>query len=124
MGRKAEDGLIDSRYRLAETPLSDYAQRTAWNVRDSDGTVIFTLGSELSGGSKLTAEFALKHGRPCLHLAAGDKHANPAALLRQFIIDHGIRVLNVAGSRASKEPVVGEYVRRTLTEAILDHEAS
>nr|NIR98506.1 hypothetical protein [Gammaproteobacteria bacterium]NIV21191.1 hypothetical protein [Gammaproteobacteria bacterium] len=35
-GRRAEDGVIPARYPLHETPSSDYAQRTAWNVRDSD----------------------------------------------------------------------------------------
>ena len=39
-GRHAEDGVIPSRYPLQETPTADYAQRTHWNVRDSDGTVI------------------------------------------------------------------------------------
>ena len=42
-GRKAEDGPIGSRYLLKETPTSTYPQRTEWNVRDSDGTVIFSL---------------------------------------------------------------------------------
>ena len=39
-GRRAEDGIIDPRYRLTQTPLAEYAQRTAWNVRDSDGTLV------------------------------------------------------------------------------------
>ena len=56
-GRKAEDGAIGGQYLLTETPSSNYLQRTEWNVRDSDATVIFTLSSQLSGGSKRTAEF-------------------------------------------------------------------
>src|SRR5712691_1641896 len=36
-GRRAEDGALDPRYPLIETPLEDYWQRTEWNVRDSDG---------------------------------------------------------------------------------------
>jgi hypothetical protein len=39
-GRKAEDGVIDARYELMETPSDFYEERTLWNVRDSDGTVI------------------------------------------------------------------------------------
>jgi len=54
-GRQAEDGPIDGRYQLKETPTSDYAQRTEWNVRDSDATVLFSLAPELTGGSKKTA---------------------------------------------------------------------
>jgi len=40
---------------LQETPRADYLQRTEWNVRDSDGTVIFTVNATLSGGSKARA---------------------------------------------------------------------
>jgi hypothetical protein len=36
-GRKAEDGPIDAKYQLQESPSSNYPQRTEWNVRDSDG---------------------------------------------------------------------------------------
>lgn len=54
-GRKAEDGPIDNRYQLQETPRADYLQRTEWNVRDNDGTVIFTVNATLSGGSKARA---------------------------------------------------------------------
>ena len=46
LGRLAEDGPIDPKYELTETPTAEYAQRTEWNVRDSDGTVIFSIGSE------------------------------------------------------------------------------
>ena len=38
LGRWAEDGPIDARYPLRETPGADPAQRTEWNIRDSDGT--------------------------------------------------------------------------------------
>src|SRR5215469_17702424 len=53
-GRRAEDAPLESRYGLKETPSEDYAQRTKWNVRDSDGTVIFSLKPQLIGGSELT----------------------------------------------------------------------
>ncbi|MCF7788694.1 MAG: putative molybdenum carrier protein [Prosthecobacter sp.] len=42
-GRKAEDGPIDAKYELTETPSSNYLQRTEWNVRDTDGTIVFTI---------------------------------------------------------------------------------
>jgi hypothetical protein len=44
-GRKAEDGIIDSKYPLKESSSSSYLQRTEWNVRDSDATVIFSIVS-------------------------------------------------------------------------------
>jgi Circularly permutated YpsA SLOG family len=53
-GRRAEDGPIDAKYQLQETPSSNYPQRTEWNVRDSDGTMIFSIGEYLTGGSLKT----------------------------------------------------------------------
>ena len=116
-GRSSEDGEIDACYVLRETPLPDYAQRTEWNVRDSDGTVIFSIGVTLGGGSQATEEFAAKLGKPCLHLsreADGDK---APGRLRQFIARHDIRVLNVAGPRSSNEPDVGAFVEEVLARA-------
>ena len=51
-GRKAEDGKVPTQYQLTETPSASYLQRTEWNVRDSDGTVIFTVAAALAGGPR------------------------------------------------------------------------
>ena len=63
-GRKAEDGIIDARYNLQETPSQNYAQRTEWNVRDADATLII-YQQPLEGGTLLTKEYAEKKGKPC-----------------------------------------------------------
>jgi|APCry1669188910_1035180.scaffolds.fasta_scaffold219762_1 hypothetical protein len=112
-GRKAEDGPIDAKYQLTKTPSSIYRQRTEWNVRDSDGTVIFSVGKRLSGNSSETLEFAIKHRKPYLHFSAVFKdHA--ASVLNKWMQENHIRVLNVAGPRASNEPEVGSFVMATL----------
>ena len=116
-GRKAEDGPIDARYALQETSSADYLKRTEWNIRDSDGTVIFTMRPALTGGSKRTAEFAVKHRKACLHLHAGESVEDCAQRLAEFIHANSIRILNVAGSRGSKEPEVGAFVRTVLGAA-------
>ena len=113
-GRLAEDGALEERYTLRETPDPEYPQRTEWNVRDSDGTVIFSISSELSGGSKLTEKLAGCHGKPCLHLSQERDREKAAELLRQFVRQHDIHVLNVAGPRASNEPAVQRFVLETL----------
>lgn len=115
-GRLAEDGALEERYELEETPDAEYSQRTEWNVRDSDGTVIFSISPELSGGSKRTADFAVRHGKPCLHLSQQTHGQNAGEQLRVFVQQHGIRVLNVAGPRASNEPAVPRFVLETLEE--------
>lgn len=48
-GRLAEDGRIPLCYPLRETPTAEYAERTMWNVRDSDGTLILTWGEPAGG---------------------------------------------------------------------------
>ena len=118
-GRKAEDGAIDLKYQLQETPLADYLQRTEWNVRDSDGTVIFSISPILSGGSKRTAEFARKLGRPYIHISKESNKESASSQLKAFIHDFGIQVLNVAGPRASNEPNLAKFVEVTLTCALL-----
>ena len=116
-GRRAEDGAIPPRYRLTETPSESYEQRTEWNVRDSDGTAILSLAATLGGGSKATAELARALGKPCIHLSARVDGAAAAAKLRRWVANNGIRVLNVAGPRASGEPGVGAFVMATLNAA-------
>lgn len=117
-GRRAEDGTIDRRYQLRETPSSSYVQRTEWNVRDSDGTVVFSIAPQLTGGSKKTVLLAHQHGKPVLRISRDGSLANPAKALRRFIQDHDIQVLNVAGPRASKEPGVYAVVKEILSNAL------
>jgi Circularly permutated YpsA SLOG family len=117
-GRLAEDGTIPSRYELRETPLQNYAQRTEWNVRDSDATVLFTLSALLQGGTALTRDVAERLGKPWLHLVgenADQSSIHDAAdRLSAFLGEHVVRTLNVAGPRASQEPGVANFVGRVL----------
>jgi len=117
-GRKAEDGNIGGQYQLVETPSASYLQRTEWNVRDSDATVIFTISSQLSGGSKRTAEFATKHCKPWIHLARqAATYEDPTLILRRFVEENSVRELNIAGTRGSKEPQVWRFAYETLEAA-------
>lgn len=116
-GRKAEDGAIPSRYRLSETPDDAYVQRTEWNVRDSDGTVILSLSRTLTGGSAATVALARRHGKPWIHLAREACGEDAGAELRRFVEERRIRVLNVAGPRASTEPGIAAFVIGTLAQA-------
>jgi hypothetical protein len=114
-GRLAEDGTIPSRYNLQEMPTKDYPRRTEQNVIDSDGTVILTIKPLPTGGSMRTAEFAVKHHKPLLHLHSHEP--DPGKKLADFVSMHQIRVLNVAGPRVSGEPTVGEFVTKVLDAA-------
>ena len=117
-GRKAEDGAIDRRYDLVETPSKDYSQRTEWNVRDSDGTAVFSIRKELQGGSLLTVEIATRRNKPVIHICAQDERTNHAQELRSFIEKFGVSVLNVAGPRSSHEPGIYQFVSSVLDRAL------
>ena len=119
-GRKSLEGPIPNRYNLVETPSASYLQRTEWNVRDSDGTVVFTLDAEVTGGSLRTLGFAKKHGKPCLHLSRMSGkfgYRDRSEVLLDFVIENKIRRLNVAGSRESKEPGIHLWVIEVLERA-------
>ena len=115
-GRKAEDGPIGGQYQLVETPSANYLQRTEWNVRDSDGTVVFTRAKEVTGGSLRTIKFAEKHGKPCIHIWCGLSYL-PNQILNGFVRENGIKVLNVAGSRESKEPGIWQFTYQAIENA-------
>lgn len=102
-GRRAEDGPISLAYPLQETPHPEYEIRTEWNVRDSDGTLILCWGP-LEGGTALTAALARKHNRPC-HIAdlAADAQIEPCIA---WLEEEHIRILNIAGPRASTFPQI------------------
>jgi hypothetical protein len=105
-GRRTEDGPLPARYPLTETPWSGYPQRTAWNVRDSDGTLVLTLG-EPDRGTALTVELAARHRRPCLVVDLGA--APDVEEVRSWARANGVGTLNVAGPRESSAP--GVYAR-------------
>jgi hypothetical protein len=120
-GRLAEDGPIDERYELQETPSRRYAQRTEWNIRDSDATVVFSNMREVTGGTALTIALAGRLGKPCLHMSSEEVSAtgvDPVDVLLEFLVEHHVSRLNVAGPRASQEPLVAEFVRSVLVAAL------
>ena len=117
--RRAEDGTIPDRYPLRETPTADYPQRTAWNVRDSDGTAILHQG-RLDRGTALTERLARRQGRPVLLLDV--RSARPAELAA-WIQKEGIARLNVAGPRESRAPGLQAAVTAFLREAFASGKA-
>ena len=112
-GRRAEDGSLDARYPLAETPSTEYAERTEWNVRDSDGTLVLHRG-DLSGGTAQTIAVAQRLGKPCCVLDL-TKAPHPSTV-HAWVERHTITVLNVAGPRESRAPGIYASASRFLGE--------
>jgi hypothetical protein len=110
-GRKAEDGPIDPRYPLMETPFVEYPQRTEWNVRDSDGTILLTRGRR-KGGTALTLALAKRLAKPYLVVNLNRKPALEKVLA--WAEAHHVGVLNVAGPRESENPGIYEQAVQFL----------
>ena len=114
-GRPSEQGPIPDHYPLTETPSADPAQRTEWNVRDADATLIIARG-KLTGGAALTRRLARSTERPCLVI--DDAGETSAAAVRAWLNEHAVRTLNVAGPRASTDPQIYELARQLLRSAL------
>jgi len=115
-GRWAEDGPIPPRYTLRETPSANPAQRTEWNVRDSDATLALLLGRPALGGTALTIELARQAEKPlCVaDLAKRTSREEALAWLVDLARRHPALTLNVAGPRESQAPGVCAAARAFL----------
>ena len=114
-GRKAEDGAIPAHYPLQELPSGGYRQRTKWNVRESDGTLIL-FQDQLTGGSAFTADLARKQAKPC-HAVNLSAPADPREVT-EWIRLNNIRVLNIAGPREGRAPGI-HLVATAYLQALL-----
>ena len=133
-GRKAEDGMIPTKYHLTEMSSAKYLTRTQANVIDSDATVIFTYGS-LTGGSLKTATYAHHLEKPWHEVDLS--RITPKNAINEIMLwlvgDEELKdydeyvafppplecILNVAGSRESQAPGIQETVYQLMVDVLL-----
>lgn len=120
-GRRAEDGKISEKYsNLVETATRNYAERTELNVINSDATLIFSHG-KLTGGSKLTRNFAKKHKKPFLHIDfAGLMIEISVEETQKWLTSIKCKNLNVAGPRSSSDERIYEATKDFLKRVFFD----
>lgn len=116
-GRRSEDGPISAHYPLVETPAADYSQRTEWNVRDADGTLLISC-RELTGGTALTKTWAQRLGKP--HLTVNPDDPQAVAETQAWLKSLQLAELNVAGPRLSSQPEIYEKTVRFLRDVLTD----
>jgi hypothetical protein len=110
---------------LQETPSADPAQRTEWNVRDSDACLILldARGIAVSPGTALTGELAARYAKPLLVIDVGADDAVEritawlATLLAAHAPDAPFRFM-IGGPRESEAPGIYGTARGVLGEAI------
>lgn len=121
----------------------DYASRTKINVKESDGTVIVAHDVR-SPGTRITVAACSQYSKPVLLIDVSDlltyvrasqlHHATDSVLehigdailvfgtkLRDFIVEHGIQTLNVAGNREIKSDgtLAGTLIMTSITDYVL-----
>lgn len=113
-GRKTEAGVLPLSYEMQELESDRYTDRTERNVIDADGTLIVSHGA-LTGGSALTEKIALRLGKPCLHIDFNRAESNQVVdEASVWIVKSEIRILNVAGPRASSDPHIYKLTRELI----------
>ncbi len=109
-------GLLALYPMLQETPLADPAQRTEWNVRDSDVLVVLLDNRGLtSSGTERAILHAHELGHPVLVLdvGRGSDIDRATSCLRE-----GGRVICMAGPRESEAPGIYQSAKDFLDEAL------
>jgi predicted Rossmann-fold nucleotide-binding protein len=117
-GRRSEDGTIPDKYLLTETKSASYPIRTELNITTSDGTAIFTMGPlEQESGCALTVRLCKKHWKPTMLVDVSRVEDDRIVTMLHVLVESGVKVLNVAGSRESKATGIYTKVRRLIETA-------
>lgn len=129
-GGRAEDfseppGVLARYPLLRETPSAAPAQRTEWNMRDSDASLILVdaAGLAASGGTAAAAQFAERYAKPLLVVDIDTPGAVDTAavwltaLLATHPPDTPFR-LAVGGPRESEAPGICVKARGVLAEVL------
>jgi hypothetical protein len=132
-GRVCEDGVIPAEFPLQETPQERSAgapdvprsQRTEWNVRDSDGTLVLGRGvreEEASRSEAATEDVGTRWAMECaghyqkalLLCDADDPKA--ADEIRHWLSRHSIETLSIGGPSEGTVPGIGQQTYALLVD--------
>ena len=117
-GGLAEDytippGLLFAYPELEETPSKNVNQRTEWNVRDSDATlIILDQDDPHSPGTLLTEQVALALSKPLL-ISRTNEIEKISAWIKSLASNV---ILNIAGPRESESPGIYQKVYSLICE--------
>jgi hypothetical protein len=117
----APPGLLAKYPNLQETPLTDPAQRTEWNVRDADACLIVVenAGVAVSKGTALAQDLAHRYRKP-LFVAplGGEETIRDAGLWLRFQerrVGAGL-TLAIGGPRESEVPGIYQHAFAFIRE--------
>lgn len=102
---------LRDKYGLVENDFSNYAKRTVDNVKNSDGTIRLAYNFN-SPGEKCTLTAIKQNDRPYYDVDLNDPIVPSVAA--NWIIGHGIEVLNVAGNADRSSTKIFDEVKAYL----------
>ena len=111
-------GLLTIYPHLMETPSESPEQRTEWNVRDSDATLVLWPGTfdKLDLGTRYAIDCALRYKKYLLICDPTEQHQVNKAI--DWIIRNNIETLNVSGPSEGTSPGVGALAERFIRELL------
>ena len=102
-------------YKLKETATDKLLESVENNVRDSDGTVVFTLAPKAAGPAQKAVSFSKKQKKPVVHLHRGILGVSEKIVA--FLDKYYIRRLHISGSQEELEAGIGDWVAAELEKA-------
>jgi len=115
--RLAEDGRIPDNYPLKEASAKSYSWRTELNVRDSDATLIISLGT-IRNGTELTIKMAESMGKPLMIIDLDRKDDFLEEKFNNWLAEHNVETLNIAGPRESTNKGIYERASQLLEKLL------
>lgn len=114
--------LLGDYFGLEQHKSFRYPPRTLKNVKDSDGTVIFS--KENTPGTILTEKYCKEESKPCFIVrdimeTNGTVHSASAEKFVAWLKENKIKVLNVAGNRESVSAGIKQKVVNFLLYTII-----
>lgn len=138
-GRLCESGKIPEQFKLDETPKErdqsapdiPRSQRTIWNVRDSDGSLIFLNEKESKmqrdKGTELALKTSKKLGKSFLVVdvqnldssrSDAERRSETVIQIKKWNEENEIEVLSVNGPSEGNEPGIYEKVYKLLVQVL------
>jgi hypothetical protein len=104
---------------LHETPDRDTRQRTEWNVRDADVTLILTRSNAHSPGTLVGIAATETHSKP--HLIVDIDTPDAVERIRAWLGDNPqVRILSIGGPRESESPGIYRAALSLLERALIE----
>jgi len=110
-GRMAEDGRIPDEYPLKETDSENSEERTTLNVKSSDATIVI-YWDQFDKGTAFTVSECVINGKPIKEIDLSEPYN--ISSIRDWLTDHQVIDLNIAGPRESHVPGIYAEARKFL----------